>query len=223
MLRSGVGRTGGRFCFLAITSENMLKTLQKAHNAFRSGLSLIFPLFLLSFPDQHMVSMLADKAEAGGPETAAVQTIASQSTVDIILAVTEKIPEKESQTVQQVLLGVCESRGYGEECGKTLLGMLWKESLNNPRAVGDQGRSHGYFQIQTKLHKVPLECTQDLVCSANWTIDYLEQHGYPKYVAYAVQCHNGCLIGNGYAASALRHGARLWDSPLPIVVTLAAK
>lgn len=125
------------------------------------------------------------------------------------------------ETVQDVLEGVCEDRGYGKTCAKHLLGMLWKESLNNATVVGDHGLALGYFQIHYKMHRVSMACAVDLKCSANWTLDYLERNSYPKYVSYAIQCHNGCNIANGYAASALRHGNRLWNQPL--AVTTAAE
>jgi hypothetical protein len=117
-------------------------------------------------------------------------------------------------TVQGVLLDVCEERGYGEACAKHLLGMLWKETVGDGKAIGDQGRARGWFQIHYKLHAISIDCAEDLRCSANWTIDYLESNSYPTHVAYAIQCHNGCNAGNGYAASALRHGERLWSEPM---------
>ncbi len=117
-------------------------------------------------------------------------------------------------TVQGVLLDVCEARGYGEDCAKTLLGMMWKESLNTATAVGDGGRARGYFQIHYRLHNIPVSCAEDLQCSAEWSLDYLEYNGYPYNVYHAVQCHNSCYAGNGYAASALRWGDRLWNRPM---------
>lgn len=117
-------------------------------------------------------------------------------------------------TAQGVLLDVCEARGYGEDCAKTLLGMMWKESLNTATAVGDGGRARGYFQIHYRLHNIPVSCAEDLQCSAEWSLDYLEYNGYPYNVYHAVQCHNSCYNGNGYAASALRWGNRLWESPM---------
>lgn len=129
---------------------------------------------------------------------------------------TKLVLSAERKSVQTVLLQVCEDRGYGEECAKNLLGMLWKESNNIATAVGDQGRARGYFQIWIHLHKISLNCAEDLQCSANWTIDYLESNSYPKYARYAIQCHNGCNIDNGYEASARRHGRRLWNQPLPL-------
>lgn len=119
-------------------------------------------------------------------------------------------------TVQEVLLEVCESNGYGQDCAKTLLGMLWTESSNRSTVIGDNGKARGYFQIHYRLHNISIACAEDLVCSANWTINYLEKNGYPRYMAYAVQCHNSCNVGNGYAAKALRNGNRFWNKPLEI-------
>ena len=125
------------------------------------------------------------------------------------------------QTVQDVLLEVCDDHGYAdkkaEDCAKHLLGMLWKESRNVANAVGDHGLALGYFQIHYKMHGVTRECATDLRCSAGWTIDYLEKHSYPKYVKYAIQCHNGCDFDNGYADSVLRNARRLWDQPMAVV------
>lgn len=124
--------------------------------------------------------------------------------------------EAPEPTVQDVLLDVCEIRGYGQECAQTLLGMVWVESNNISTAIGDHGKARGYFQIWYNLHKIPIACAEDLVCSADWTITYLERNQYPKYVNYAVQCHNSCNAGNGYDAKVARHGARLWNEPLAI-------
>lgn len=124
---------------------------------------------------------------------------------------------------QEVLEQVCRKRGYGEDCARALLGMMWKESLNDNTAVGDRGKARGYFQIHHRLHGVAIDCAEDLACSADWTLDYMERNGYPRYAYYAVQCHNGCNAGNGYAASVLRHGNRLWGKPLPKVDVVAVK
>ena len=135
--------------------------------------------------------------------------------------ITGLIPEPQpNPTVQDVLLNVCKANGYGEDCGKTLLGMLWNESQNVSTAVGDHGKARGYFQIWTGLHNIPVSCAEDLACSATWTLHHMEQHGYPTHVSYAVQCHNGCGFENGYAAKALKNGKRLWDQPL--LITQAA-
>lgn len=172
--------------------------LQAAGTGLKSGITAYMALTMATNPIQTSALMqITDKA--GSSENQAKLTLS-----------------EERASVQNVLLQVCEDRGYGEECAKDLLGMLWKESLNDAHAVGDQGRARGYFQIWIHLHKISLECAEDLVCSSNWTLDYMESNGYPKYVHHAVQCHNGCNIDNGYAASARRHGRRLWDQPLPL-------
>jgi hypothetical protein len=128
-------------------------------------------------------------------------------------------------TIQDILTQVCETRGYGEDCAKQLLGMIWKESRGLATAVGDHGQAQGYFQIHYKLHHISLSCAQDLKCSANWTLDYLESNFYPKYVKYAIQCHNGCNADNGYVDTVLYQGKRLWNTPLPVnpVTTVALK
>lgn len=179
-----------------------------AEPAFKNGLSIALVLILLSpafLPNRAFAAPLTG-VDALFPKN---QTIAPAA----LAALEEETPP----TVQDVLLKVCTDRGYGQECAKHLLGMLWKESNNIATAVGDRGKARGYFQIHYKMHKVSLACAEDLECSANWTVSYLERNSYPKYVAYAVQCHNGCNIDNGYAASALRHGKRLWNQPLAIV------
>jgi len=119
-------------------------------------------------------------------------------------------------TVQDVLIYVCKARGYGHDCAKTLLGMLWTESNNVSTAIGDHGAARGYFQIHYKLHNISTDCAEDIVCSADWTITYMERHGYPKYTTWAVQCHNSCGVNNGYAAKAARHAAYFWDKPLDL-------
>jgi hypothetical protein len=113
-------------------------------------------------------------------------------------------------TSREILLAVCRERGYGEECAKTLYGMVWKESVMDSHAVGDHGKAQGYFQIHYKLHKISLACAQDLKCSATWSLGYLERNGYPRYATYAVQCHNGCGVRNGYAAAVRSVGVRKW-------------
>jgi hypothetical protein len=134
-----------------------------------------------------------------------------------IVTTVDSVPaETIAPTVQDVLLNVCEQRGYGEDCAKTLLGMLWTESSNRSTVIGDNGSARGYFQIHYKLHKISTACAEDLVCSANWSLTYLESHNYPKYTMYAVQCHNSCGVNNGYAAKVARNSKLMWDQPLVI-------
>lgn len=151
----------------------------------------------------------------GGQPAIAVTAPAVAPAVEVAEA-EQTIEPEEPLTVQDVLLHVCESRGYGEDCAKTLLGMLWTESSNRSTVIGDGGRARGYFQIHYRLHKISIECAEDLVCSADWTISYLERNHYPKYKDYAIQCHNSCNVKNGYVNKVKRYAAHFWDKPLAI-------
>ncbi len=176
-------------------------------SSLKTGLSVPLALLLALSVFQPM------QAKAGTHEAvAALFELAPTET-------TENLEAESTSTVQDILLRVCLERGYDQECAKHLLGMMWKESNNVSKAVGDHGRARGYFQIWVKLHKISVECAEDLACSAQWTLSYLERNGYERYPIYAIQCHNGCNIENGYAASVLRHGKRLWNSPLEVEKT----
>lgn len=155
--------------------------------------------------------------------------VISTTAEDALLNQETVLEETTPPTVQEVLLNVCTSRGYSEDCAKTLLGMVFIESTNTYNIVGDYGLALGYFQIHYKMHGISTDCATDLVCSANWTLDYMEQHSYPTYINYAVQCHNSCGAGNNYAGRAEYYGERLWDEPMivtqeiPIVLVDSAE
>lgn len=147
------------------------------------------------------------------------ETIPVETPVQAVYSV-DQVSTVFKPTVQDVLLVVCKARGYGQECAQTLLGMLWTESNNISTAIGDHGAARGYFQIHYRLHNISTDCAEDIVCSADWTITYMERHGYPNAVSYAVQCHNSCGVRNGYAAKTARNGARLWNQPLALNQTV---
>lgn len=182
---------------------NTLKNIHTLKTGQRAALAVL--MLALVFANSHVTSA------ANAVETLAqAEQPVIQSEPEAVLA----------PTVQEVLLSVCKENGYGEACAKTLLGMLWNESSNRSTVIGDNGQARGYFQIHYRLHKISIACAEDLVCSANWSIKYLERNSYPKYVSYAVQCHNSCNVNNGYAAKAARNAKLMWDKPL--VVTQAA-
>ena len=167
----------------------MKKTNMKAQiKAIRSGLSMILTLVLLMNASKPLVA----KAESPSDVAGSVNGIQAEVVSNDEASAVETAASAKHEIVQDVLLEVCTERGYGEDCAKHLLGMLWKESNNIATAVGDHGRARGYFQIWYKLHKITLECAEDLRCSAEWTLKYMERKGYPKYPNYAIQCHNGC-------------------------------
>jgi hypothetical protein len=182
-----------------------------------SGLSIIVSIFLLTGIQKEALAQTIEFPQAQPVVTLLSIGAASIGITPVEVLMSEEVPvvEQKAPSVQDILSSVCASRGYGDACAKTLLGMAWKESNFKAEAKGDFYRgvpaARGWFQIHYKLHKIVLECAEDLTCSANWTLDYMEKHSYPRYVSYAVQCHNSCNAANGYAASALRHGNRLWD------------
>ena len=154
---------------------------------------------------------------SGAPATVPVDTPTNdQNTIALEQQIEFYPTEFGVPTVQHALRNVCQSRGYGQTCAKDLFGMLWVESNNVSTAIGDQGRARGYFQIHYRLHHISTGCAEDIVCSANWTIDYLEQNNYPEQRDHAIQCHNGCYANNGYVAKTKRATANLWNDPMEI-------
>lgn len=177
-----------------------------------------------------MLSMLAFDQPVSArtvPVEVSTAVISPVQTVSVQPEIVAAPAERDEPTVQEVLLDVCKANDYGQDCAQTLLGMLWTESSNRSTVIGDNGKARGYFQIHYKLHKITIECAEDLVCSANWTIKYLKSNSYPKYVNYAVQCHNSCNVNNGYTAKVRRYGKYFWNQPLKITqaapIELAAK
>ena len=216
MISSARGRQRDHFYFM----PNLAKILTKTNNwaqahSLRNGAVLLVVILLFNRPLQ------AVKAEGVAVDPAVpvanIEQNASSAQSDAVQNSSSSVIVEQPKNVQDILLDVCKARGYDESCGRTLLGILWKESENIGKAVGDNGRAHGYFQIHYKLHKITLACAEDLHCSAEWTLQYLEQNGYPRNVVSAVQCHNGCGVNNGYAASAIRFGKRLWARPLAVL------
>lgn len=165
------------------------------------------------------LAFIIQPARVGAQSVTGIDPAAALNVTDAVLEAAQPVlGPSQPPTVQEVLLDVCQQKGYGEDCAKTLLGMMWKESQNVGTAIGDGGRARGYFQIHYRLHKITLDCAQDLRCSAAWTLTYMEHNGYPRYPMYAVQCHNGCGIRNGYAASVMRHANRLWGEPMTLAM-----
>lgn len=192
----------------------MTRTSHLRHPVLNRGLLLILGAFFLIGAEKPAYAVAADVPTPISPISRL-----TLKTDDVLPAEPAGPPKPPS--MQEILLGLCQKRGYGEDCAKTLLGMAWKESLNDAKAIGDGGRARGWFQIHYRLHKISIACAEDLVCSAEWTLNYLERNGYKKWPTYAVQCHNGCNIKNGYAASVKRHGQRIWKSDEPYQMALA--
>lgn len=188
MVCSFVGRSRGRFCFPMIQLIN-----------YKGAATLMLVTLVTGQPV--VANTVTNAVSAPVVQEAAVETVAEP---------------KIEPTVQDVLLNVCEQNGYGEDCAKTLTGMLWTESSNRSTVIGDNGKARGYFQIHYKLHKISAACAEELVCASEWTIKYLERNGYPHRVNWAIQCHNGCGANNGYTAKVHRYASQFWNQPLEI-------
>lgn len=101
----------------------------------------------------------------------------------------EKIIEKAQE--------ICNKKYMPDYCYKDLTAMAWKETTfncNNPHkpTVGDNGESHGCFQIHTGYNKnVTPEQAEDLDFAINWTLNRMIHFGYYNDREYAIMRHNG--------------------------------
>ncbi len=87
---------------------------------------------------------------------------------------------------------VCAKYALGDRCAKDLYAMAWHESKLDTKAIGDQGRSRGAFQIQTKLHKIAVSQAEDFAWAADWSLSRMVDNGYKKGLrTYSVMRHNG--------------------------------
>ena len=81
---------------------------------------------------------------------------------------------------------------FASTCYYDVLAMAKKESRFNCAAIGDQGRSRGCFQIQTKLHNVSVADAENYEWAAEWTIDRMVRDtGYPYLRTASITRHNG--------------------------------
>lgn len=103
-----------------------------------------------------------------------------------------------SQYFKDTVAAACRARWAGEQatlCYVRLLAMARQESGFDPKAVGDQGRSHGAYQIRTDLPGRPsVRQAEDVAFAVEWTLDHLVAHGYPEKVDWSLQAHNGIVL-----------------------------
>lgn len=99
---------------------------------------------------------------------------------------------EKSSTQKDILHQVCEDKGFKEDfCEKDLYGIMMTESRGNCDVIGDQGKSFGCFQIQTKLHGITEEQAKDLRFASKWTLERMQRFGYPLFRSLAIRRHNG--------------------------------
>lgn len=106
---------------------------------------------------------------------------------------TEQVCERVSTSRRDMLEEINVSHNlFMTTCYYDLLAMAHKESGFNNKAVGDQGRSHGPFQIQVKMHKITVEQAQDYEFAAEWTMDRMVRDTkYPYGRTNSIRRHNG--------------------------------
>lgn len=94
-------------------------------------------------------------------------------------------------------------------CWQDLKVMREKESFSGKAMTGDGGRSRGWYHIQTKMHKVSVECALDFKCSTEWTVKNLLNNGYKTNRLYAISRHNGSgLAAQAYARNVVYLSAK---------------
>lgn len=96
---------------------------------------------------------------------------------------------------------------YLTYCQADLLGIMRAESSFNCGAKNESRIEHSYgcYQINLDAHRhISREQAHDIFYSSAWTISHLVGKGWlPRTVngqanRYALQCHNGCGVANGY-------------------------
>lgn len=94
-------------------------------------------------------------------------------------------------------------------CWQDLKAMRQKESYDGKAMVGDNGRSRGWYHIQTKMHKISVECALDFQCSTEWTVNNLITNGYKTNRIYAISRHNGGgEMAKNYAKNVVYNSAK---------------
>lgn len=117
----------------------------------------------------------------------------SQEQKDATAAVCQKVAENRKEFYEPY--GISENL-FLTTCYQDLLAIAYAESRFDCSVVGDQGRSHGCFQIQTKLHGVSVENATDYAWAAEWTLDRMvRDYQYPRFRTLAIERHNGAGLG----------------------------
>lgn len=104
---------------------------------------------------------------------------------------TRTMPVEAKPSIMDTFKKVCEKKGISERfCWEDLYKIMQVESGGNGKAIGDNGRARGFFQIWYKLHNITIDQAEDLNFSANWTLQHLLDNGYPVYRTWAIGAHN---------------------------------
>jgi len=86
----------------------------------------------------------------------------------------------------------CSRLQLGGLCVQDTLGIAWAESRFDCGVKGDNGNSHGCFQIYRVAHpEVTTAQAKDIEFATKWTVNNLAAHGYAKNRDRAIRMHNG--------------------------------
>jgi hypothetical protein len=93
-----------------------------------------------------------------------------------------------------------------------LLAMSFREAGHDCSRIGDNGKSRGCFQIQTKLHGVTVEQAENPAWAAEWTLDRMvRNYDYPQNRTLSVRRHNGTGPGAVAYAEAVKQTAAKYE------------
>lgn len=122
------------------------------------------------------------------PEEPMKRELPTQYQKDAVATACRKVGENRSHSleVQQVSLEL-----FLDTCFHDVLSVAYTESRFYNKAVGDQNRSRGSFQIQTKLHGITVEQAEDFAWSAEWVVGHLMSNSFPKFRTFALKRFNG--------------------------------
>jgi len=181
-------------------------------------------LFLLTFAIYAVAALTRHYANSPAPAVYRAQPVAihgveggkakpaSQPAKTRVLKGENGKPSKEQK---DIVATACQARFKGVEasrCYLRLLAMTFRESGYDCATVGDNGRSRGCLQIQTKLHNISVEQAEDYTFAVNWTLDRLMATGYQKDPYAAIKSHNGAGASAIAYARAVRATAKEYEA-----------
>lgn len=145
------------------------------------------------------------KAEKPKAEKVVISTLAMKISDAEEVNVVRSVEEYD-----KIAESICLAAGIIDQpCWQDLRAMRDKESFGGKVMVGDNGRSRGWYHIQTKLHNLPLECAMDFKCSTEWTVKNLIANGYKTNRFYAISRHNGGgVMAQNYARSVVYNSSK---------------
>lgn len=161
---------------------NRIKPLKAQYRAMRSTIYIITILTLL------------------GILIYTITHAKSEYTIEFRDVVRERVILVEKVDQDDIAEKICNKYELAKTCRNDLKAMRGIESQGGQQMIGDDGKSIGWYQIQTKLHEITQECALDYSCSTEWTVKNLLKNGYNTNRKLALTKHNGVVKGSTYAS-----------------------